>query len=173
MWLYGRSTYFIISQSHALFEISINSNTLVELTRKSLRVRVESSGTEGVPREMMFVPDETYLYVKAQPLQDLHLRDHYHILQLVINRTMKARRGIFEALHRVKLVLDSLTLMFSGFKFPVLIPSTGLETGPKVLVPRDVEQVDVEKVPKAELRFGKFRREVEGSDGDVLFRNRR
>jgi hypothetical protein len=86
---------------------------------------------------------------------------------------MKARRGIFEALQRVKLVLDSLTLLISGIKFPALIPSLGLKTGPKVLVPRDVEQVDVEEVSEAELRFGEFGREVEGSDGDVLFRIQR
>jgi hypothetical protein len=117
----------------------------------------------------MFVPDKAYLYVKAQPLQDLHLRHHYYVLQLVINRTMKARRGIFEALQRVTIVLDGLSLMFGGIKFPALIPSLGLQAGPKVLVPRDVEQVDVEEVSEAELGFGEFGREVEGSDGDVLF----
>lgn len=86
---------------------------------------------------------------------------------------MEARRGISEALQRVTIVLDSLTLMFGGFKFPVPDSGLGLKTGPKVLVPRDVEQVDVQEVPEAELRFGEFGREVEGSDGDVLFCNRR
>jgi hypothetical protein len=88
---------------------------------------------------------------------------------------MKARRGIFKALHRVTIVLDSLTLMFSLFGFPTLIPipSSGLKTGPKVLVPRDVEQVDVQEVSEAELRLGEFGREVEGSDGDILFRIQR
>ena len=88
---------------------------------------------------------------------------------------MKARRAIFEALHRVTLVLDGLSLVFGGFKFPALIPipSLGLKTGPEVLVPRDVEQVDVQEVSEAELGFGEFGREVEGSDGDILFRNRR
>lgn len=84
---------------------------------------------------------------------------------------MKARRGIFKALHRVTLVLDGL--MFGGIKFPALIPSLGLKTGPKVLVPRDVEQVDVQEVSEAELGFGEFGREVEGSDGDILFWDRR
>jgi hypothetical protein len=131
---------------------------------------IESSRAEQrVAQKDDVRPDETYLYVKPQPLQDLHLRDHYYVLQLVINRTMKARRGIFEALQRVTLVLDGLDLMFGGIKFPALTPSLGLKTGPKVLVPRDVEQVDVEQVSEAELRFGEFGREVEGSDGDILF----
>lgn len=82
---------------------------------------------------------------------------------------MKARRGIFEALQRITVVLDGLSLMFGGFKSPALISSLGLQAGPKVLVPRDVEQVDVQEVPEAELRFGEFGREVEGSDGDILF----
>jgi hypothetical protein len=131
---------------------------------------IESSRAEQrVAQKDDVRPDETYLYVKPQPLQDLHLRDHYYILQLVINRTMKARRGIFKALHRVTIVLDSLSLISSLFGFPVLIPSLGLQAGPEVLVPRDVEQVDVEEVSEAELRFGEFGREVEGSDGDILF----
>jgi hypothetical protein len=53
---------------------------LSRLTRKSPRVLESSRAEQRVAQKDDVRPDETYLYVKAQPLQNLHLRDHYHIL---------------------------------------------------------------------------------------------